>query len=139
ILSFAKDRGLIATNPCEGGGRLYAPNRTERVWRDEDVAAFLSVAPSEMALALMLALWTGQRQGDLLRLPWSAYDGVRIRLQQGKTGRRIILPAGEPLRLLLERSPRRGPLVLTNTHGKPWTSDGFRSSWSKVCTEAKTQ
>src|SRR5450759_1465962 len=23
IFSFSKDRGLIATNPCEGGGRLY--------------------------------------------------------------------------------------------------------------------
>jgi integrase len=29
----------------------------------------------EIKLALVLALWTGQRQGDLLRLPWSAYDG----------------------------------------------------------------
>jgi hypothetical protein len=25
---------------------------------------------------------TGQRQGDLLRLPWSAYDGKEIRLRQ---------------------------------------------------------
>ena len=23
ILSFGKDRGLVAVNPCEGGGRLY--------------------------------------------------------------------------------------------------------------------
>jgi hypothetical protein len=32
----------------------------------------------------MLALWTGQRQGDLLPLPWSAYDGRFIRLRQRK-------------------------------------------------------
>ncbi|MGA9198195.1 MAG: site-specific integrase [Pseudolabrys sp.] len=139
ILSFGKDQGLIATNPCEGGGRLYSANRTERVWRDEDVTAFLSVAPAELALALMLALWTGQRQGDLLRLPWSAYDGGRIRLQQSKTGRRVVIPTGEPLRLLLDRTPRRGPLILTNTHGKPWTSDGFRSSWAKACAKAKIE
>ena len=43
---------------------------------------------------MMLALWTGQRQGDLLRLPWSAYDGNHIRLRQSKTGRRIVMPAG---------------------------------------------
>lgn len=139
ILSFGKDRGLTATNPCTGGGRLYSADRSDKFWRDEDIATFLSVAKPEMALALMLALWTGQRQGDLLRLPWSAYDGVRIRLQQGKTGRRVVLPAGEPLRLLLERTPRRGPLVLTNTHGKPWTSDGFRSSWAKACAQAKIE
>ena len=41
----------------------------------------------QLALALMLAIWTSQRQGDLLRLPWSAYDGTHIRLQQSKTGR----------------------------------------------------
>jgi integrase len=107
------------------------------VWRDEDVAALLSTAPAELALALMLALWTGQRQGDLLRLPWSAYDGARIRLQQFKTGRRVVIPTGEPLRLLLDRTVRRCPLILTNTRGKPWTSDGFRSSWAKACANAK--
>lgn len=137
ILSFGKDRGLISNNPCVGGGRLYSADRADRLWRDEDVTAFLSVAPSELTLALMLALWTGQRQGDLLRLPWSAYDGSRIRLQQSKTGRRLVIPAGEPLRFLLDRSPQVGPLVLTNTHGKPWTSDGFRSSWAKACAKAK--
>ena len=34
-------------------------------------------------------LWTGQRQGDLLRLTWSAYDGTHIRLRQSKTGARV--------------------------------------------------
>jgi integrase len=86
ILAFSKDRGLIASNPCERGGRLYSPDRTDKVWRDEDVAAFLAIANSELALAMILALWTGQRQGDLLRLSWSAYDGAHIRLRQSKTG-----------------------------------------------------
>ena len=66
ILSFAKDRGLIAANPCKDGGRLYKADRTERVWQDDDVAKFLSQASQELALAMVLALWTGQRQGDLL-------------------------------------------------------------------------
>ena len=136
ILSFSKDRGLIASNPCEGGGRLYSADRTDKVWSDEDVAAFLASAAPELCLAMMLALWTGQRQGDLLRLPWSAYDGSHIRLQQSKTGRRVTLPVGEPLRILLDRTVRRGPLILATTRGKPWTSDGFRTSWSKACVKA---
>src|SRR5258705_8252444 len=73
MLSFAKDRGIIAVNPCERGGRLYSGNRRDKVWSEEDIAALLSIAPKEIQLALMLAIWTGQRQGDLLRLPWSAY------------------------------------------------------------------
>jgi integrase len=60
----------------------------------------------------MLAIWTGQRQGDLLRLPWSTCDGSHIRLQQSKTRRRIVLPARAPLKALLEVTERRGPMIL---------------------------
>jgi integrase len=84
----------------------------------------------------MLALWTGQRQGDLLRLPWSAYDGTRIRLRQSKTGTPISFKVGAPLKAMLDATPKRSPLILTSTEGKPWTSDGFRASWGKACKRA---
>jgi integrase len=136
ILSVAKDRGLISANPCEGGGRLYAADRTDKFWSEADVAKFLAVARPDVQLAIVLALWTGQRQGDLLRLPWSAYDGTKVRLQQGKTGRRVVIPVGEPLRLMLDGAERRSPVILTNTVGRPWTADGFRTSWGKACAKA---
>ena len=82
----ALDRGLVAANPCERGGRLYRGSRAEKIWTAADEAAFLERAPAHLHLPLLLALWTGQRQGDLLRLPWSAYDGTHIRLRQSKTG-----------------------------------------------------
>lgn len=136
IMSFAKDRGIIATNPCERGGRLYVADRKDNIWTEEDIAAVLAVASSEIQLALVLALWSGQRQGDLLRLPWSAYESPYIRLRQSKGGRRVAMPAGAPLRALLDTTTRRGPLILTNTLGRPWTSDGFRTSWGKACERA---
>ncbi|GBD47797.1 phage integrase [Methylopila sp. Yamaguchi] len=77
----------------------------------------------------MMALWTGQRQGDLLRLPWSAYDGERITLKQGKTGVRVWIPIGEPLKALLDAAPRKGRTILTTEAGKLWTETGFRASW----------
>jgi integrase len=135
-MSFAKDRGMIATNPCEKGGRLYAADRTDKLWGEAEIAALLAVASNEIKLALVLALWTGQRQGDLLRLPWSSYDGSHVRFRQSKTGRRMTMPAGMPLKVLLDSTERRGPLVLTNSYGRPWTSDGFRTSWSKTCARA---
>jgi integrase len=85
VLSWSLNRGLIAMNPCERGGRLYRGSRADKIWTDADEAAFLEHAPAHLHLPLMLALWTGQRQGDLLRLSWSAYDGTRIRLRQSKT------------------------------------------------------
>ncbi len=136
ILSFAKDRGLITINPCEGGGRLYKASRQDKIWRKDQVAAFLAAAPAEMVVGIMLGLWTGQRQGDLPRLPWSAYDGRRLQLRQSKTGRRVVVPVGGPLKALLDGMTRRGPLIMTSSFGRPWTSDGFRTSWAKACRRA---
>lgn len=136
IMSFAKDRGIIASNPCERGGRLYVADRTDKIWGEAEIAAVLSAASPEIRLALVLALWTGQRQGDLLRLPWSSYDGSHLRLRQSKTGRRIVMPAGAPLKALLDGTERRSPLILTNSYGRACTSDGFRTSWSKACARA---
>jgi integrase len=61
-------------NVCERGGRLYESDRSEIVWTAEDIRAFCEVAAIELQAALLLALWTGQRQGDLLRLTWKDYD-----------------------------------------------------------------
>src|SRR5215471_14528739 len=84
----------------------------------------------------VLALWTGQRQGDLLTLPWSAYDGSHIRLRQFKTGQAVVVRVGAPLKKLLDRTKKRSTVILTNTRGRPWTSDGFRTSWRKMCRKA---
>jgi integrase len=133
VLSWALDRGLIAANPCERGGRLYRGSRAEKIWTADDEAVFLERAPAHLHLALLLALWTGQRQGDLLGLPWSSYDGKNIRLRQSKTGRRVVIPVGAPLKVALEQAPKRSTIILTNGDGAPWTSDGFRASWGKAC------
>jgi integrase len=136
ILSVAKDRGKITTNPCERGGRLYTADRTDHMWTDDDVVRFLKQAPAHLHLALLLALWTGQRQGDLLRLPWSAYDGACIKLRQSKGGRRVKVPVGMPLKAMLDASPRVATVILATVDKTAWTEDGFRSSWGKACGKA---
>jgi integrase len=136
VLSFGLDNGLVAANPCARGGRLYRGSRAENIWTAADEAAFLDRAPGHLHLPLLLALWTGQRQGDLLRLTWSAYDGKHIRLRQSKGGRRVVIPVGTQLKKALDVAPRRSPIVLTTLDGKPWTPDGFRASWGKACKRA---
>jgi integrase len=136
ILSWGKDRGLVTVNPCEKGGRLYRGSRAEKIWTAEDEAAFLKHAPAHLHLPLLLALWTGQRQGDLLRLTWSAYDGTHIRLRQGKTGARVVVKVGAPLKAALDATSKDSPVILLNSDGTPWTPDGFRASWSKACERA---
>lgn len=138
IFSVAKDRGEITVNPCEKGGRVYRADRNDKVWTDADEEAFLAAAPAHLHLAIKLALWTGQRQGDLIRLPWSAYDGKVIRLRQGKTGRRVTVPVGAPLKAALDAAgkAKRGLLVLMTLDGTPWSSGGFQASWRKAVAKA---
>jgi integrase len=144
MLSVAKDNGTISVNVCERGGRLYEADRAEIIWLPEHIKAFCTVASDELQFALLLALWTGQRQGDLIGLTWQQYDGTHIRLRQskgrGKKGRRrVVIPVGAPLKAVLDaRRPKKGEgAILRNTFGEPWTSDGFRASWGKALVKAK--
>lgn len=139
VLSWSFNRGLVSLNPCQKAGRLYHGSRADKVWTAEQEADFLRQAPAHLHLCLILALWTGQRQGDLLRLPWSAYNGTKITLRQSKTGARVVIPAGAPLREALKRTAKVGPVILTTMAGKPWTLNGFRASWRKACAQAGIQ
>ena len=132
VLSWARNRGLITENPCEKGGRLYRGNRADKIWTADDETNFLAKAPAHLHLPLILALWTGQRQGDLLRLTWTAYDGRTIRLRQSKGGVRVVIPVGAPLKAALDKASKVSTLILNSSDKKPWTQDGFRASWRKA-------
>jgi integrase len=143
VLSWGFDRGKIGGNPCERGRRLYGGGeRVDKIWTEADEAAFLERGPSHLHLPLLLALWTGLRQKDLLSLPWSAYDGTHLRLlvsksrRRGQGGRRVVIKAGATLKAALDATPKRSTIILTNSDGQPWTSDGFRASWRKACEKA---
>jgi integrase len=96
----------------------------------------MCTAPPYLQLAMLLAINTGQRQGDCLKLPWSSYDGKLIKLRQGKTGAYVSIPVADALKVALDTAPRRSPIMLTNNEGGPWTEAGFRSAWSRVAKRA---
>jgi integrase len=129
-------RGLITANPFQNGGRLYGGSRADKIWSHDDEALFIARAPKHLHLPLILGLRTGQQQGDLLRLTWSAYAGSHIRLRQSKTGARVVIKVGSPPKAVLDATPRQSPLILLNSDNKPWTSSGFRSSWRNACAAA---
>jgi integrase len=139
VLAWAKRRQKIKTNPlADGFDRAHRSDRSEIVWEEEDIERFISVASPELTMALMIALYTGLRQGDLLRLPWSAYDGrfivtaVAKSSRTGSASRRVEIPVHSDLKAMLDAFPRRSTLILTNTRGQPWTQDGFQTSEGKA-------
>lgn len=136
LLSFAVDEGKIAGNPCEGIKGLYGNDRSEIIWTDADIAQLRAgkdgePCAAEIMFAVDLAAHTGLRLGDLLRLSWSHIGNEAITLSTGKSrGRReAIIPIYDDLRTLLNRIPKRATTVLTSSKKRPWTADGFNSSF----------
>jgi integrase len=137
LLSWARARGLTLYRPPERVERLYHADRSEKIWEETHIAAFMAVASEPLQRALVLALETGQRQGDLLALPWSAFDGQWIRLRQSKTGRRVNIPVTRRLRAILENTKRSATVILTNKRGLAWEGNAFRKAWGDTCRKAK--
>ncbi len=138
VLAHGVEEGSIAGNPCEGIKRLYSGDRSEIIWTHTDIDILKKTCVPEIAHAVDLASHTGLRLGDLLRLSWSHVSEDVITLVSGKSrGRReAIIPLYDDLREVLARIPKRATTVLTNSKGRPWTPDGFGSSFNRAKIDA---
>jgi len=131
LLSFGMAEGKLQNNACAGIPRLYDADRSGIIWLEEDLQALAKIASKEVMWAARLAALTGLRQGDLLRLSWNHISDLSIEIRTGKSRRKpktTLIPLYGELRQLLAEIPKRGPMVLTTTKGRPWKS-GFGSSW----------
>lgn len=81
-------------------------------------------------LAFMLALYTAQRQGDIIAMTWAQYDGAAITLRQQKTGQELYIPAAPALRRELDAAKLKRKAVHIVAHDKGAYSQGaFRHAW----------
>ena len=130
--------GKIAGNPCEGIKHLYNNDRSEIIWTDSDITHIKQTCSTEIAHAVDLAGHTGLRLGDLLRLSWSHIGDDAIELTTSKSSHRreAIIPLYGALRDVLARIPKRATTILTNSRARPWTADGFGSSFNKAKNDA---
>jgi integrase len=138
VLAHAVDLGSIAGNPCEGIKHLYNNDRSEIIWTDADVTLIKQTCSAEIAQAVDLAAHTGLRLGDLLRLSWSHVGDDAIVLTTGKSRHRreAIIPLYSGLRNILAGIPKRATTILTSSKRRPWTADGFGSSFNKAKIDA---
>jgi integrase len=133
VMSFAVSEGGLQSNPCDGIPSLYRNDRADIIWREGDLAELSKSASPQVLWAANLAVHTGLRQGDLLRLSWSHIGEFAITIKTGKSGgrRTATIPITSELRALLAKIPKRATTVLTNADGRPWKS-GFSSSWNSA-------
>ena len=132
-----KRRRSNKENHAEDIERLHSANKSDAIWTADDFTAFDKIASPELSWTVHLAAFTGLRQSDLIRLAWNHESDGAFGFLTSKRGKFVTIPITPACRALLDRIPKRGPVILTTERGKrPWTADGLRSSFGKTCKDA---
>ncbi len=138
LFAWAKDNEFILRNPLERVERLHEGSRRDIIWTDEQLQKLLTEASEHIRNVALVALWTMQRQADVLTMPTLAFDGERVSIRQGKTGAKVrVVAAPALLPLLREAKEKKRQRILVNSFGQNWTSSGFRASWRKEMIKLK--
>jgi integrase len=130
MLAWSIPRGWRADNPCDHVPKLksgdgYAP------WGWDDIELFRRHAAKRFLIAQALALYTGQRLGDVLAMPRTDVKAGMIAVIQEKTGTKLWIPMHRDLKPMLTNLEQDSVTILVNSDGLPWTKDGFKASWNK--------
>lgn len=111
----------------------------DRLILDEEFEGVKAIAPKRMKLAMMLALLTGQRQGDILRFKWSDIQDMEIHLQQSKTGKRLAIGINVELEKVLDEcwqlkggGADGSEYIIPTRTGAPYTGEGFRATYQRL-------
>jgi integrase len=115
LFAFAIDEGELQSNPATNMRMKGNPPR-HQVWTPEQIDAVIAKAEEmgrpSIGLAVALAYNLGQRQGDILNMAWSQFDGSKVRLKQSKTGVLLEVPCTQQLIDVLAATPRTGTLMV---------------------------
>lgn len=88
-----------------------------RRWAMDEIRLFVERVPS-LRLAVLVAAYTALRASDVAALTWSAYDGERLLVQQGKTGDMVWMPVHPALKAILDGLPREREQIVTGPGGR---------------------
>lgn len=135
LLEHGRRIGELDVNPA-AKFRSFPLAKREQVWSDAEIDRFAHVADTPIRLALQLAIWTGQRQGDVLRMQWGMIKDGWIELRQGKTKTLLAIPIARQLAEVLHAAPRRGLTIVASSTGRPYREDHFRHRWLDTATRA---
>lgn len=141
LLNWAIARGWLRANPMAGVKALPIEERPPRALAPDQVQRLLEECSQNLAWMrplITLAIMTGVRRGELLRIRWADVDLVKRKLQVAgptKTGRFRIVELNELAVEALRSCGPAGPdLFVFAYRGKPRAA--FRRSWSMLLRRA---
>jgi integrase len=128
LYSWAGEEGLVEPtfNPAAHVKRLKVRQKAITPWSEAEIAAFLAVAPPWLQTPVLLALYTGQRREDVVRMAWADFQGAFVRVRQSKTGEPLDIACHKVLRSHLSsiKTAFGGPIA-RNAKGRPFTANSL--------------
>ncbi len=120
LLAFGKPRGYRHPDPAAGIPELKAGSY--RSWTDGEIKAFEEAWPlgTMERLIFDLALYTGQRRGDLIAMTRHHIDNEVMGVAQEKTGERVAIPVHAALRASIAAYKAKGLSILQRKDGQPF-------------------
>jgi integrase len=111
-----------------------APRQT--IASPEEIQKLCAAAPTWLRAIILLALHTGFRRGDCLRIAPIHYDAEKrtISIPQQKNKRRVTLPVSDGIAALFAAAPKESPTTpLYQLHrGKPIRTAALEEAWHKL-------
>jgi integrase len=124
-------------NPTARIKKLKNPNAKEIIcWSEEEIDLFLAHCPAYLKTPFLLALYTGQRRCDVVKMDWTAFQGNTIRVVQTKTGEPLDIACHSRLKAHLDaiRTPFNAKgAICRSIVGSPMKPGDFTQRvWSVV-------
>lgn len=119
LLTFGTQRGFAHKNPAAGISELKIG--AYRSWTNSEISKFEKHWPTGTRERLIfdLALYTGQRRGDLISMTRHHISGDVMGVVQEKTGERVAVPVHANLKASIETFKSSGIALLQRTDGAP--------------------
>ena len=123
VMSKAVEWGKLLDSPARRVKRLRVENRRTRVLSADEQQRLVAACRGKFRALVTLALLTGARRGELLKLEWDHVSDAEIVFLVTKNGRQRRLPLTPGILDVLRVLPRIHPWVFTNPRtGKPFQS-----------------
>src|SRR3546814_20895497 len=102
------------------------------IWSDEEISLFRAKCEPFMLTVLLLALYTGQRRQDLVRMTWKDFQGSIIRVRQNKTGEPLMIPCHKDLRAHIEGLNARFGAIISAAAGETLNANALTSEKNRA-------
>jgi len=136
LMKHAVGLGQIETNPARDVERHRTQGDGFHCWTDEEIDQYRAHHPSgtKARLAFEIALWTGARRGDLVRLGRQNITRGSLSYVSEKTGIEVCIPVLPEAQTEIDRVPRM--LFLVGDDGQQQSYKGFGGWFRRRCREA---